>query len=542
MMGGGKHGAKGPVASKPNILHTMRIQTSAMGQCIPILYGTQRRAFLMLWAGDFVAIPHDSTQTTGGKGGGGSQTTTTTTYTYQTALEAALCEGPVLAIRNMWDEKGSSFLTRLVAGFTVPGGGGNFTASSAMVDDLGVTRADSYSVIVNDFGSDGSATLSGTQQTPMVQVTSGPVAGQYSRSGNVYTFAAGDAGKVMTIAYTVGNPNTSGIAQPLPVYNLTLLRGARPETAWSYLVSRHPSQALGYNGIAKVVSPAFDLGASNNMKNLNFEVAAQLYGAGIEDAEPSHIITDIVQNSFYGLSAVVALDSLANLRNWCVANGLFISPFMDTQVACADFIDDILKICNAEAVWSENKLKIIPYGDTSIVGNGATYIAANNPIYDLGLNDLLSEVKISRQDPQDPNETINKVSIEWVNRANDYNPEPAAAQDDAAVAQFGAIEGSPVKHHAITTAPVAKLAANWELRRQVDKLAAYDFDLGIQFGLLECMDLVTLPLGDLKLGAQINIRCASRASRKTRTVSYSASPMKIFPGARPVLRFIRIRQ
>src|SRR4051812_13750159 len=109
MMGGGKHGAS-PVASKPNILHTLRIQTSAFGQCIPIIYGTQRREMRLLWAGDFAAIPHTSTQTTGGKGGGGSQTTTTTTYSYQTALEAALCEGPISAIRNMWDEKGHSFL------------------------------------------------------------------------------------------------------------------------------------------------------------------------------------------------------------------------------------------------------------------------------------------------------------------------------------------------------------------------------------------------------------------------------------------------
>jgi hypothetical protein len=101
-------------------------------------------------------------------------------------------------------------------------------------------------------------------------------------------------------------------------------------------------------------------------------------------------------------------------------------------------------------VWSENQLKIIPYGDTSIVGNGATYIAANNPIYDITMQDLLSEVKISRKDPADPQETVNAVSIEWLNRLNDYNPEPAPGKDDAMIAQFGLIEGSPIApcdHH-----------------------------------------------------------------------------------------------
>jgi hypothetical protein len=112
----------------------------------------------------------------------GSQTTTTTTYSYQTALEAALCEGPISAIRNMWDEKGHSFLSRTTASFTVPGPGGTFTATppagNIYLDDLGVTRNDSFSVAgVNDYGSDGAVTLSGTQKTPMVKVIGAPGAG-----------------------------------------------------------------------------------------------------------------------------------------------------------------------------------------------------------------------------------------------------------------------------------------------------------------------------------------------------------------------------
>jgi hypothetical protein len=59
----------------------------------------------------------------------------------------------------------------------------------------------------------------------------------------------------MKITYTYGKTNTSGLSQPLDVYNLTLLKGARPQTPWSYLTSRHAGQDLGYNGIALVVSP-----------------------------------------------------------------------------------------------------------------------------------------------------------------------------------------------------------------------------------------------------------------------------------------------
>src|SRR5215472_9593521 len=72
---GGKGGGKNSLAAKPNLLSALRVQTSSYGHVIPILYGQNRIAARLIWAGDFAAIPHTSTTKVGGKGlgsGGGN--------------------------------------------------------------------------------------------------------------------------------------------------------------------------------------------------------------------------------------------------------------------------------------------------------------------------------------------------------------------------------------------------------------------------------------------------------------------------------------
>jgi hypothetical protein len=503
---GGKSGGKNALAAKPNLLSALRVQTSSYGQVIPILYGQNRIAARLIWAGDFAAIPHTSTTKVGGKGlgSGGGNAISNTTYTYQTAVAMALCQGPILNIHNVWDTKGKLTLITASVPFTVPGGGGGITVtppgSGVFHSHRGVGRTDLWSISPNDFGSDGSFSISGTQQTPMTQAGSAPGAGQFTFSGSTFNFSAADAGKVMTITYVYSVPDSNSNGQPQQKLNLTLFTGLRPQTPWSYLTSQHPGQDLGYNGIAYVAASAMDLGESGTLPNLSFEVmSAVTFGAGIADAEPSAIITDLLTNQFYGLAGAVTPGDLTQYRNFCTAgdgngNGIFISPVLDAQKAASDWIQEILDITNAAAVWSEGVLKIIPYGDTTAVGNGATFIPNTSPIYDLTTSDLLTPVVIKRPSVAD---VMNSVSIEFANRANDYNPDIAEDKDDAAIALYGLRKASPVQAHSITTTTVAKFAANLLRKRSVEIRATYTFSLGWQFNLLEPMDLVTLTISEL---------------------------------------------
>ena len=154
---------------------------------------------------------------------------------------------------------------------------------------------------------------------------------------------------------------------------------------------------------------------------------------------------------------MVTPGDLTQYKNFCTANGLFLSPVLDAQKAASDWIQEILDITNAAAVWSEGVLKIIPYGDTTAVGNGATFIPNTAPIYDLTTSDLLTPVVIKRPSVAD---VMNSVSIEFANRANDYNPDVAEDKDEAMIALYGLRKASPVQAHSITTTTVAKFAAN----------------------------------------------------------------------------------
>ena len=159
---GGKSSGKNSLAAKPNLLSALRVQTSSYGQVIPIIYGQNRIAARLIWAGDFAAIPHTSTTKVGGKGlgSGGGNAISNTTYTYQTAVAMALCQGQILNLHNVWDTKGRLTLITATVPFTVPGGGGGVTVTppggGVLHSHKGVSRGDAFSFNQNDFGSDGS--------------------------------------------------------------------------------------------------------------------------------------------------------------------------------------------------------------------------------------------------------------------------------------------------------------------------------------------------------------------------------------------------
>ena len=634
IMAGGKGGGKNALAAKPNLLNALRVQTSSYGQVVPIVYGQNRISGRLIWSGDFAAIPHTSTQKVGGKGlgSGGGNAISNTTYTYQSAVATALCFGPIQNIHNVWDTKGRLTLVSTSVPFTVPPGGGSFLPppdGRIFHSGIGVSRADSFSLSVDDYGSDGSFTLAGTQQTPMVLVGSSPGAGQYllNTSTGQHTFSSADAGKTMTINYVYSEPDSNSNGQPQQKLNLTLFTGQRPQNPWSYLTSKHSGQDLGYSGVAYVASSAMDLGESGTLPNLSFEVLGILpFSAGITDCNPSDVINDVMSNPFYGLGTgfyriqsmggstfykyyldfgldtagvqyglnitvtnagttpvavnnnhggsvtiqpgvtqnvslpftgtgasnvqllfytvnsvsdsinvlardpalfkisdginmanstqrtfagwnlgpgasvtvmpdpQVPLGDLTQYSNYCVANGIFLSPVLDSQKSAADWIQDILDVTNSAAVWSEGLLKIVPYGDTTAVGNGATFLPNTSPIYDLSSNDLLNPVTVKRPSISD---VMNSVSVEFLNRDNDYNVEIAEDKDDAMIAVYGLRKASPKQAHSITTTAVAKQVANFLRKREVEIRATYTLTLGWQFNLLEPMDLVTLTIPEL---------------------------------------------
>lgn len=107
-------------AKQQPALTGLQVQTSAYGKVIPIVYGTTRIAPNLIWYGDFVATPHNSSASSGGgkggvTGGGGGKGggSGSTTYTYSAAVALGLCEGPIAGIGTVWASQTETSLAAL---------------------------------------------------------------------------------------------------------------------------------------------------------------------------------------------------------------------------------------------------------------------------------------------------------------------------------------------------------------------------------------------------------------------------------------------
>ena len=90
-------------------LQNLKVQNSAYGDAIPIVYGRVRIAGNVIWAKEIREEKVTTTQTTGGGGGkggggggGGSTEVTQVSYKYYATLAVGLCEGPISGVVKVW--------------------------------------------------------------------------------------------------------------------------------------------------------------------------------------------------------------------------------------------------------------------------------------------------------------------------------------------------------------------------------------------------------------------------------------------------------
>jgi hypothetical protein len=408
---------------------SLRIQTSAYGMAVPIVYGTTRVSANLMWYGAFTAHPHTTT-TSGGKGGGGGSTSNTT-YTYSASMILGLSEGQIVGVRKLWKDK------------------------------------DSYA------------------------------------SNTLFTIKDGD-------------PDN--------------------QVAWSYLTTKFPTQALTYRGIAYAAAANYDLGDSSSTPNHSFEVAGLLIGDDdATDAKPSEILRDYLTNPRYGAGF-----STSYLYNWqsyydyTVASGLLFSPAISSQTAAHEFVTLMAKLTNSGFYWSDGYLKVTPYGDQEITANGVTYTPNLTPIYELTDEDFIFDgsndpVLVTRSANSD---AYNKVQVEYLNRANQYNVEIAEAKDQANIELFGERPLDPIKAHEIADPAVARAAAQMILQRALYVRNTYEFSVGVRFALLEPTDYITIT--DTTLGLdQKPVRILSIEERDDYTFNITAedAPAGVFSSA-----------
>lgn len=285
--------------------------------------------------------------------------------------------------------------------------------------------------------------------------------------------------------------------ESLSQLRLNLAKGGDEQPTWTHLQQpKHQAQAINYSGTAYIYSPNYELTKSAQIYSHNFEVIGKMgYSSSIPDANPSEIISDMLTNQNYGCGFPAEnLGDTSVYGVYCRAAGIFLSPVYSEQTEAQQNISELLEQTNSAAVFSQGRLKIVPYGDVKLSGNGAAYVPNLTPVYDLTDDDFIvsgaeDPLTVERKTNAD---AYNQIQVEYLDRANDYNIAVAEVKDQANIEQYGLRPKDAVKMHGICDAKVANHVAQLLLQRALYVRNEYEFKLGWKYCLLEPMDLVTL--------------------------------------------------
>ena len=476
----------GTISTTATKLEALRLQSSTYGATLPVLFGRTRVPGNVLWYNGFQAIK-ETTKKRAGKGGG--TTIKTVTYSYTANIAMGICEGQILGIPRVWRGKdqfsggiASSQIVTTSENYAVPGGGGSKVVANASGWRCTVQVSYTGTIDVGD----------GT--------TSGPIylaeGVDYTVAAGTYTFGAQWAGITVSIEYQylTGSLTQAGLVKA----GLTQFAGAIGQATWSVLTSEFPAQAIPYSGIAFVAGQDYWLTTEASLPNHSFEVQAPLayhLGASVPDVDPSMVALALLTDGRYGALFPAGRLNLLLWSKYCRAAGLLLSPALTEQLSAAELVDRLAQYTNTAPVWSAGALKMIPYGDQALTGNGATYTPNVTPLYDLD-----DQVFLPRSDGGEPvsatlkarADSKNHIRIEYLDRTHDYNISIAEAKDQADIDVNGLRSTDIVQAHWICDGAIAAKIARLLLQRSLYVRTQYEFKLPWTFALIEPMDLLTI--------------------------------------------------
>lgn len=510
------------ISSSDTRIEALSLQSSAYGVPLQVLYGVNRVKGNLIWYGGFKATPVTSTKSAGGKGGGVK--TQNTTFNYTASVMMGLCEGQILGVPRAWKGKqlfsGGSLSTSIATAtetYAVPGSGAmTYTVAhaAAWLSVVSVTVPYSY-------------TSSGVGGDNVINTNQPLASGTDYTAGNGVLTILNAALRGVTVTITYQWASTALNQSALQQLGLTFGTGAVGQAVWSPLAAIAPAQAIGYSGLGYVAGQDYQLGTSAQVDNHSFEVQgphAYSISSSTPDANPALATYDLITNGRFG--AAFPSSQLAGLNDWstyCLAAGLLMSPLLETQIQAGDFVTQMAQLTNTAPVWSNGRLKMIPYGDTALTANGVTFTPNVTPVWDLTDDDFAPSqgaepIKVIRKAQSD---SYNTVRIEFLNRGNLYNIEIAEAKDSANIDVYGPRVMATITAHWICDPAVARAVAQLILQRVLYVRNTYQFSLGWPKIFLEPMDLVTLTDSALGLN-KLPVRITAVEESETGDLSFEA--------------------
>lgn len=301
----------------------------------------------------------------------------------------------------------------------------------------------------------------------------------------------------------------------------TFFEGTFPQSIWSVLATDYPNYAIPYPGEVIIGFANRSLGNEPTWPNDNYEILgldnSDLPAVG-PDANPADVIIDFLTNADHGVQgfpSIFITGNLTQLRTYCRASGLLMSPVLTDQQDAASTLAQWMQAMACDFFWSNGTLQCVPYSDLPVTGNGYTFTPNTTPVYNLTDDDFLEnkggmgsgsgDGAISIE-VKDPTLVLNMVQVEYLNRNNLYNPIIIYASDEATIVNVGRIRLSDVRtHHFWCLDNAANTSAQLQLGRE-QITTHYQFTLGREYILLDPMDIVTLtyaPLGMVAVPVRI---------------------------------------
>ena len=203
----------------------------------------------------------------------------------------------------------------------------------------------------------------------------------------------------------------------------------------TYMATNHPDIATGYGKLAYVYGKIFLGEDTASMPSYSFEVKSTLLADG-NDANPADVISDILTR--IGLGSHIDGESWKDYRLYCLEADLLISTpedAFDSQKKAQEIIATVLELTNTYMFWSVDRFKFVPRDD---IARGS-WQPDKTIIYDLDADELLEQsngapVVFKRKDSS---EIYNYVTVNFTNRANDYESESVSYQDVASIKAYG---------------------------------------------------------------------------------------------------------
>ena len=332
--------------------------------------------------------------------------------------------------------------------------------------------------------------------TLLLGICKGPIAGVRTiyKDQSVYTATAGGSKEVDggTVTYDSKSPEqAAGITE--------IFTGGIGQAPWSYLQSSHADHALGYSGLCYAGAYHYPLNSSATSPNHNFEVQSPIRAVVNDviqdDANPADIIPDLLSDVDQWPAGAVG--DLSAYSAYCMAQGLLLSPLSDQGRQASDLLTEILTCSNSDALWEDGQFKVVPYGDTTVTGNGVTFTPDLTPIYTLTWDDIIPNS--AGEDPiqwdvKRPLEAYNYVQVGYLDRTQQYASDTVSAIDQASINTFGRRKQDPQSFTSICLAEVAQTVCQLMVQKTANVRRTAEFLVSELFGLLSPMDLINVPL------------------------------------------------